>query len=414
MARRAGSAVAVIRRFSIPSDPDMVVGGATPSGNVSVVALLTAVASEAPSPHLWTMPRGAGPERTAVEVDTITTEQAGLMAARDEEMWKLVQTSELPLVLTRLSDFTIQEATTAYLDQIDVSPDELLGHSVFNLMDAAERPRAREALQALADGTIDFYRTYRPLSLARTHRAGVYVWSHAIDFGQRRYALTQVRATNEPTESPLVESLGYEPTKIAIGVMDGEGIVTSVSNDVDDVIGITADRLIGSELLTRDQHDLWSRFHTAQPSHGGCSMALSYSPPSPLPDTGRVRCLLVCLAGSASYCFILTQEPAAHIPTDQARTAELEQHLRRIAQEVQASGVIEGMGTIPDPARFPQLRTLNARQWDVLTRLLRGDRVGAIADEMFLSASAVRNHLSELFRRFDVHSQSELLALLRS
>jgi DNA-binding NarL/FixJ family response regulator len=96
------------------------------------------------------------------------------------------------------------------------------------------------------------------------------------------------------------------------------------------------------------------------------------------------------------------------------RISELEQHLRRIAHEVQASGVIGAMATLPDPERFPQLRTLNSRQWDILTRLLRGDRVPTIAEDMYLSQSAVRNHLSEVFRRFDVHSQSELLALLRS
>ena len=92
---------------------------------------------------------------------------------------------------------------------------------------------------------------------------------------------------------------------------------------------------------------------------------------------------------------------------------ELEEHLRRIAHEVAASGVIATMPSLPDPTRFPQLRALNSRQWDVLTRLLRGDRVATIAQDLFLSQSAVRNHLSEIFRRFDVHSQSELLALLR-
>ena len=336
------------------------------------------------------------------------------MSVIDEEMWEFVQTSELPFVLTRLSDFTIEAASAAYFQQIAVPADQVIGQSIFDLMDEAERPRAREALEALADGTIDFYRTYRPLSRTRTHRSGVYVWSHAIGFGVRRYALTQVRAVESATESPLVESLGYEPVKFAIGIMDRSGVVTSVSNDLDEVIGVDADDFIGRQLLPADKQALWMRFFSAPPSQRGCAMSLPFPPPSRHPFASHLQCLLVCLAGSDSICFIISQEPPQYIPFESSRTAELEQHLVRIAHEVQASGVIGSMNALPDPLRFPQLRALNSKQWDVLTRLLRGDRVPAIAKEMYLSQSAVRNHLSEVFRRFDVHSQSELLALLRS
>ena len=342
----------------------------------------------------------------------------------DDEMLEFVEASELPFVLTRLSDYTIQAASAAYFDQIAVPASEVLGASVFSLMDESERARAREALGALADGTIDFYRTYRPLSLSRTHRAGVYVWSHAIDLGPRRYALTQILAVETPAESPLVASLGYEPALFAFGIMDPSGIVTSVSNDLDRVIGVRADELIGHYLLPAHQRQLWSHFHSAHPSAAGCAISLPFeihdglarrSSPSPAPASrSRTQCLLVCLANSDSLCFILSRDPAVRPDTDRDRSAELEGHLLRIAREVQASGVLGAMSSVPDPVRFPQLRTLNSRQWDVLTRLLRGDRVPAIADEMFLSQSAVRNHLSEVFRRFGVHSQSELLALLRS
>ncbi len=334
--------------------------------------------------------------------------------AIDEEISTFIQTSELPFVLTRLSDFTIEAASAAYFDQVAIPPSEVLGASVFSLMDEDERPRAREALQALADGTVDFYRTYRPLSAARTHRTGVYVWSHAIDFGERRYALTQIRAVDAATESPLVTSLGYEPTSFAIGIMDERGVVTSVSNDLDQVIGVRADDLIGHHLLAPEQRGLWTHFHAAHPSRNGCAMSLPYQAPARSRLAVSTQCLLVCLAGSRSICFILSRNPASVTRASTDRIGELEQHLRRIAHEVQASGVIGAMATLPDPERFPQLRTLNSRQWDILTRLLRGDRVRTIAEDMYLSQSAVRNHLSEVFRRFDVHSQSELLSLLRS
>jgi DNA-binding CsgD family transcriptional regulator len=62
---------------------------------------------------------------------------------------------------------------------------------------------------------------------------------------------------------------------------------------------------------------------------------------------------------------------------------------------------------------LPALRELPSRQHEVVTRLLRGERVATIAGAMYLSASTVRNHLTAVFRKFDVHSQEELLGTLR-
>ena len=95
------------------------------------------------------------------------------------------------------------------------------------------------------------------------------------------------------------------------------------------------------------------------------------------------------------------------------RVTELEARLRRIAAEVRAAGVIEEIDRLPAPGEHPQLDELTGRQWEILVRLLRGDRVPTIAEELHVSPSTVRNHLTAIFSRFEVHSQAELLALLR-
>jgi DNA-binding NarL/FixJ family response regulator len=61
-----------------------------------------------------------------------------------------------------------------------------------------------------------------------------------------------------------------------------------------------------------------------------------------------------------------------------------------------------------------ELEPLSTRQLEILRRLLDGDRVPAIARDLYVSASTVRNHLSSIFRKLGVHSQEELLRLLRS
>ena len=114
------------------------------------------------------------------------------------------------------------------------------------------------------------------------------------------------------------------------------------------------------------------------------------------------------------FGFALTPagESTAPVPPGE-RVVELEQRLRRIAREVEAAGVVSTVGRLPDAETLPGLQDLTSRQWEVATRLARGERVSEIARGMFLSPSTVRNHLANLFRKVDVHSQGEFLDLFR-
>jgi DNA-binding CsgD family transcriptional regulator len=96
-----------------------------------------------------------------------------------------------------------------------------------------------------------------------------------------------------------------------------------------------------------------------------------------------------------------------------ARAAELERRLRRIAAEIRAVDLLEDQGSQPDLLGIPGLPELSARQIEIVERLLNGERVPAIASEMFLSQTTIRNHLTTVFRKFGVHSQSELIAAIR-
>jgi DNA-binding CsgD family transcriptional regulator/PAS domain-containing protein len=94
------------------------------------------------------------------------------------------------------------------------------------------------------------------------------------------------------------------------------------------------------------------------------------------------------------------------------RAARLESHLWRIAAEIEAAGIVapENRGILMG---HPEVQGLSGRQSEVLRRLLRGQRVPAIAKDLYVSPSTVRNHLAHIYRRLGVHSQAELLARLR-
>jgi len=75
-------------------------------------------------------------------------------------------------------------------------------------------------------------------------------------------------------------------------------------------------------------------------------------------------------------------------------------------------GSSHSLASISQP-QIPGMSELSSRELDVLTRLLAGYRVPAIAKVLFVSQSTVRNHLSAIFRKLNVESQQELIDLLR-
>jgi DNA-binding CsgD family transcriptional regulator len=116
--------------------------------------------------------------------------------------------------------------------------------------------------------------------------------------------------------------------------------------------------------------------------------------------------------GTSSFALAAVAEEESAIATSRSHASHLAEHLRRIAAQIEAAGIlpppVERAGT-----ELPAAAGLSARQWEIASRLVGGDRVPTIAAQLSLSQSTVRNHLSAIFQKFDVHSQQELLALWR-
>jgi DNA-binding CsgD family transcriptional regulator len=125
-------------------------------------------------------------------------------------------------------------------------------------------------------------------------------------------------------------------------------------------------------------------------------------------------CILFAPVGAESHeiAFAVVGAPGLE-PAQTIRVAELVLYLRRIGAEVRASGVLNEFGDPSAPNDLPQLGELTSRQWEILNRILRGERAATIAHALYLSPSTVRNHLSVIFRKFEVHSQVELIQKIR-
>jgi PAS domain S-box-containing protein len=67
----------------------------------------------------------------------------------------------------------------------------------------------------------------------------------------------------------------------------------------------------------------------------------------------------------------------------------------------------------PDPmSRVGLDVSFSTRQREILTRLVQGERVRDIAAALYLSPATVRNHLTAIYHKVGVHSQTELLAMM--
>lgn len=331
---------------------------------------------------------------------------------RGDELGDAFTAAELPLVLIDLQSLEVTAVNRAALGPLGATAASIVGRPLLDVVDPDDRPRAAQALGALRDGVIDFYRARRRLRVAGASAELATAWVRAVDFDDGRAALAEIVAGPEPSGEPLVTLLGHDPGVMVVGTTDASWTVTAVSSDVGTLLGEDPPVAVGRSLLDAVDPAQRDRVIAADRwAAGQVSVSLGISVTGTSGRRRDVTCVLSGLEGAAGRCFLLMARAEMPAGGSASRVAQLEQHMWRIAAELQASGVLQRVGAMPDPT-MPELRALTTRQWEVLSRLTRGERVPTIAREMGVSQSTVRNHLAAIFERFGVHSQPELLARL--
>ena len=110
---------------------------------------------------------------------------------------------------------------------------------------------------------------------------------------------------------------------------------------------------------------------------------------------------------------VVLRERNRELDRDQ-RLEQLEEgfreHALRLAQLGHSAGLLGFEIGIPD---LPELKDLSRREWDVVLGLLQGYRIPAVARKLGIRPNTVRHHLSAIFQKLGVRSQSELLVKLR-
>jgi DNA-binding CsgD family transcriptional regulator len=339
---------------------------------------------------------------------------APMPQASSEDLHLALHRCEFPVVVWSPPEGTILLANEAAAALVNVPLERLVGRRVFDFL--SPRPVGEQLAAIIAAGDVDAVTGMRQLHPEGMEDIAIQFWTRVIELDARRRGVSLLLPQSE------IPKIGRDPAApwrdlmpIAVGVADDQWRIIEVSADIQDIAGCTPEQCIGTDLL-----GLFRQSDVSEIPRGPAVAqlrALSLRHVQMAHQDGRWLEISLLIApfnpARRQSVFAIVGRPKRPADVTADRVASLEMHLRRIGSEVRAAGVLEALEGLRTASQHPQLRELTTRQWEILNLLLEGQRVSTIADTLFISQSTVRNHLATIFKKFGVHSQAELLELLK-
>ena len=329
--------------------------------------------------------------------------------------------SDLPLAALELPSGRFLAVNPPLAKALGADVDDLVGSYSMEWLHPDQRHAAQQCLQALADGGLTGYQAIRTQADPADPDEEFSVWVSAAEAGGARIALASLvphgghdDQFGSHTSVPEVPAAG----DLVLGTVDGSWRIDRISQDVTSLLGLTVGQCVGAPVLgaihPSDVPAFLAAVEHARRGERAVQLTLRLSAGSR--SWTEVGAVLAALSPGdpPSLAFALIwANPGQAAPGVSTRETRLEAHLLRIAQELRAAGLIAGLEQLPALAEAPQLGELTSRELAVLTRLLDGQRVSGIAADLFVSQSTVHNHLSSIYTKLGVHSQVDLIRLLR-
>jgi DNA-binding CsgD family transcriptional regulator/PAS domain-containing protein len=335
----------------------------------------------------------------------------------------LVGSSNVPLAAVDLPSGRLLAVNTALADALGSTVGALTGSSTLEWLSADDRHAAQLGFQALADGDLTGYQATRRLANPKDLAEVFSVWISTVDVDGARVGLASVvpfaEHDNQFHAMPPVSKVP-EQGSVVLGTVDSHWRIDRISQDVTPLLGLTPERCAGQPVLgvihPSDLPAFLAAVEHARRGERAVRLALRLIATSG--DWAEVTAVLATIGPGdpPPLAFALLRDDAAADPPepgDSSREMRLEAHMLRIADELHAAGLIPRLKQLPVLTEEPHLGKLTSREWAVLTHLLEGQRISAIAADLYVSQSTVRNHLSSIYAKLGVHSQVDLVRLIR-
>ncbi|MCW2672429.1 MAG: Response regulator containing a CheY-like receiver domain and an DNA-binding domain [Frankiales bacterium] len=329
----------------------------------------------------------------------------------------LVRESSLPVWLVTLRERRLIEVSDALASMFGTDREQLLQREVTELV--VDQAAARSRIALLASGELDSYRV-RGLAYRRADGETFLVdvcLSACSDDEPRRLAVGVVLPASEGTGTLGMPANPGTSHAVVLGTVDEHWRIDRISVDVEQLLGYPVSDVVGQSISVLVQPDdlpnLLTVISQGLQGQGGATMRLHVRRADGRSQLCRAQIAPLAGVRAPGFGFALAAEDP-RVPDVATRAWELEGHLQRIAREIAASGVLAGLLSTPAATSVPAMAGLSARELEIVSGLVAGERVQMIAKRMFLSQSTVRNHLTSVYRKLGVRSQQELLTLLRS
>jgi DNA-binding CsgD family transcriptional regulator len=328
-----------------------------------------------------------------------------------------VRHSPLPVGLFRLPDGRTVEVSDPFVAFAGVDRESLIGKAVADYTEEPETAAASFGL--LASGALDGYTRKASFRRPDGELVTPNLWVSACTGPEPpRYAVATVVTTGATPDLSSARDC-TSPANLMIGTTDAHWRVDRITGADDAALAYRPEQMLGR-----------SAFDAVYPDDvGKVLMLAAHSTVCHGGTFGRIRLAaraggwvdrrvsLQPLTGEESNGFAFTVCREADDPQDADPSSQGAEGLNPALMVTDGHrktfGLAAWMAAFPTALRAPELSTLTAREYEIVLRLASGHRVRTIADDLHLSRSTVRNHLTAVFRKFDVSSQAELLARLR-
>jgi PAS domain S-box-containing protein len=322
----------------------------------------------------------------------------------------------VPMALLDLPAMRIRAANHRLLELLGMGADQLIGWSALEFTPPDRREGVRLDQAAISEGRLEGFEAGRVFHFPGGRTLNATVWARRLVVEGQAWGLAVV-LPEEEERGHTYPSFTANGVDVMMAVTNHDWVVERVSADARRVIGADAEDLVDKPLLGAVHPDDSPAFisSVAAAVASKATMVSSVRTRAGHGEWRDVVCFVTPLCAHAPPRLGLTMSaaPERSASPDQQRSDALEQAMWRIAMEVRAAGLLTDEPTVITKGSSLRAAQLSARQWEILHRLAQGQTAGAIASAMYLRPSTVRNHLAAIYRKVGVHSQVELLALVR-